>query len=891
MPLSAGTRLGPYEIQSPVGAGGMGEVYRARDTRLERTVALKVIAPAVAAAADLRERFEREARAVSQLNHPNICTLHDIGHDGGVDYLVLEYLDGEPLDQRLQAGPLPLEQAFPMAIQICDALDKAHRAGIVHRDLKPGNVFLVRGASASAPPVAKLLDFGLAKVLPAASGAGVSLTGTPTVTTPLTAQGTILGTFQYMAPEQLEGADADARTDIWAFGCVLYEMLTGRKAFAGRTHASLISSIMSAQPAALTELQPDAPAVLDRVIRTCLAKDPAERFQTAHDLLLQLRWMQSGGADAERPVVPPSRHGIRPMMFAAGVAGAVIIAAAATWWFTRAAPAVPPPVVRAIVELPTTQPFGLFGTRNLAISPDGTKVVFAAVDGDRPKLFVRPLDRFEPPARMTGTDEAFMPFFSPDGQWVGYFSAGKLRKIPLTGGASTVICDMTAPFGAAWAPDDTIIFANATTAVLMRVAASGGEPAPLTTLEQGETAHRWPAVLPDGSVLFAANMGGNWSEGRIVVHPVDGRPRRTVVQGGNAPQHVGSGHITFLRNGAVFAAGFDPKRLEVVGPPRQIADSVAALEDDGRAQYAVSRAGTLAYVSAIEGGVQRELMWVERDGRTHPLGVEPKAFDHPRISPDGRFVAITVRAENPDIWVLDLSRRTLSRVTDSPGEDESPVWTPDGKRITYASSPAGKPRTTYSKAPDGSGGEEEVITSKTHQHLSGWTPDGKMLVSEEIDPSFGIYVASPAEKSVKPFLQTRFTEVAAQVSPDGKWIAYVSNESGRPEVYVQSFPLPGSRMPISNDGGGEPRWAASGRELFYRAGDRMMAVPIEYTPLLRAGTPRVLFEGKFARIGWGQANYDVAPDGRRFLMIKGEEQALPTKIHLTLNWIRELETR
>jgi len=888
MSLTPGTRLGPYEIQASIGAGGMGEVYKARDTRLDRTVAIKVISPLVAGSPELRDRFEREARTVSQLNHPNICTLHDVGHDSATDYLVLEYLDGESLADRLSKGPLAFDQALAIAMQICDALDKAHRAGIVHRDLKPGNVFLVRGATASAPPVAKLLDFGLAKMSTAVGPGGsgtINLTSPPTVTTPLTTQGTILGTFQYMAPEQLEGDEADARTDIWAFGCVLYEMLTGKKAFAGRTHASLISSIMGAQPVALAEAVPQAPPALDHVVRTCLAKDPAERFQTAHDLLLQLRWIATGGAQAAAAGGGTAAPRLNRVTAAAVVAGIAAVSAAATWALTRPVPAPPSPPLRATIDVSAGGGVVPFAPA-LALSPDGSRIVYAGAGRESVNLMMRPLDRFGPPSIMPGTKDGFMPFFSPDGAWLAFFADGRIRKMSASGGAALPIATAV-PFGAVWTPSG-IVFTDNLSGPLKRVSVEGGEPVAVTSLASGETSHRWPDVLPDGSIVFAANVGSSWDDARIVVQPADGQPRREIAPAGTAPKYVRSGHIAFARSGVLYAVPFDVKSLEVTGPAREVQDPVSSFGSDGRAYYAVTATGSLIYLEAKPESSARALVWVDRNGKVEPTGIEGRAFEHPRISPDGTRIALTIRDANSDIWTIDIARRALTRVTFEAGEDESPVWTPDGRYVTYAATRSAQPRATYRKPADNSGAEERLFVTKTHQHLSGWTPDGKILISEEADPTFGLYVGTLGDKIVKSYLQTQFAEAAAQVSPDGTWILYSSNESGRTEVYAQAFPGPGGRVSVSVDGGGEPRWAPNGREIFYRQGDRMMAVPVEYTPALKAGQPKVLFEGRFTRIGWATANYDLSPDGKRFLMIKGEDTAPPTQIHLVVNWADEL---
>jgi eukaryotic-like serine/threonine-protein kinase len=889
MSIPTGTRLGPYEILVPIGAGGMGEVYKAKDTRLDRTVAVKVISPLIASAPELRERFEREARAVSQLNHPHICTLHDVGHDADTDYLVLEFLDGETLASRLARGSLPLDQALSTGMQICDALDKAHRAGIVHRDLKPGNIFLVRGATASAPPIAKLLDFGLAKLTPASQGASaavsINLTSPPTVTTPLTTQGTILGTFQYMAPEQLEGDEADTRTDIWAFGCVLYEMLTGKKAFAGRTHASVISSVMASQPAPIGESLPDAPPVLDHVIRTCLAKDPAERFQTAHDLLLQLRWI-GGGAPVSAPrTAMPVRS--RRWVSLATVAAVAVLSAAVTWWVMRPRAAEPAAAVRSVIDLAGGLPVATFGSYSLAVSPDGRRLIYSGTAGEGQQLVVRSLDLFDAPAPIPNTPGGTMPFFSPDGAWIGYFEAGRLLRIAASGGAPLEICRGVAPFGAAWLTDGRIVFTDTPGGPLKRIAMNGGQAEIVTALDTGETSHRWPSPLPDGSFVFAAVTSGSWSEARIVVQPADGRPRRVISEAGTAPRYVDSGHLVFVRAGGMYAVPFDLARLEATGTAVQLKDTPLVNDSDGRAHYGVSTTGTLAYVKRWAESNARKLVWVARDGKVQPAGIEGRPFEHPRISPDGTRVALTVRDATIDVWTADLARHALTRITFDPNEDESPVWTPDGLRITYAATRAGQPRATYWKPADNSGPEERIATSTTHQHLSGWTPDGKTLISEEIDTTFGLYTFTRGEQGLKTLPQTPFAESAAEISPDGKWILYTSNESGRAEVYAQAFPGPGGRVAISVDGGGEARWSRDGREIFYRQGDRMMAVPVAYKPQLSPGTARMLFEGRYARIGWASANYDVSKDGR-FLMIVGEESALPAQFNLVTGWTDEL---
>jgi len=893
MSLTPGARLGPYEIVAAIGAGGMGEVYKARDTRLDRTVAIKIIGDDLAGTPDLRDRFEREARTISQLNHPGICTLHDVGREGDVSYLVLEFIDGETLASRISRGPMPPEEALPVAIAVCEALDAAHRLGIVHRDLKPGNIMLARtakhGASGRAGQ-AKLLDFGLAKLAQGVAPPPGGATLAPTITTPLTARGSMIGTFQYMAPEQLEGAEADVRSDIWAFGCVLYEMVTGRRAFDGKSQATLISAILATEPPSLASIQPLASTALDYTVRTCLAKDPEERFQNAHDLLLQLRWIATAGSEAGAPAVVATRRRSRSrLQLAAAVAATVVLTGVPVWWVSSSTDSPAPAPLRADVMLPPGTFMVPSVTRNIALSPDGTKLVFVSVAGDEFRLRVRDLSTGAT-RPITGTEAGVMPFFSPDGQWIGFSAGGKLRKAPLAGGPAAIICDVPGVFGAAWAPDDTIIFAGGPGRPLMRVPASGGEPTALTTIEEGEFDHRWPAVLPDGqAVLYAASTAGGVAEGKIVLQPLDGGARTVVAHGGTSPLYVSTGHLLFVRDSTLHAQPFDLRSRSVHGTARAMVENVGHAVSDGRAQYAVSATGLLAYVEGQQVAPQRTLVWVTRDGEVQPLPVEQRAFDHPRLSPDGRYAAVTVRDPDPDVWTIDLSRMTLSRFTFEQGEEESPVWSPDSRRITFSASRIGKPRQTLSKAIDGSGSEEELFTTTRHQHLGGWTPDGQTLLTEEVEVNWTLFAGNRSTKSWTPLTSSRFAANGVQVSPDGRWIAYSTNEGGTHEVYVQAFPGPGSRAQVSSRGGTEPRWSPAGDELFYRAGDRMMAVSIRTTPTLVVETPRVLFEGRFARMGWGQANYDVTRDGKRFLMVQGLDEALPTSFKVIANWFEELK--
>jgi len=902
--MQPGTRIGPYEILEPLGKGGMGEVYRARDTRLDRIVAIKVMGELVAGTPESRERFEREARAISQLNHANICTLYDVGNQDGVSYLVLEYLEGETLGSRIARGALAPAEALPIAIAICEALDKAHRQGIIHRDLKPGNVMLVKpgvakqtAAQASRGQAqVKLLDFGLAKIATAnaASPPGATPAGTAlglsmpvTQTTPLTLQGTILGTFQYMSPEMLEGSEADARADIWAFGCLLYEMLTGRKTFDGKTQASLISAILATEPAPLATVQPLTPPALEHAVKTCLEKDPNERYQSAHDLLLQLKWVASAGSQAGVAAPLAARRRLRgAARLAATVAAAVILTAAGVW--SVAVPAPPPSVMlRSTIQLPPGMEFNIYSAGNLAISADGSRIVYGGFTIDTPVLMLRNAGSAASSV-LSGTEGGVMPFFSPDGGWIGFFSGGRLKKIQIAGGAAVDIAAMPAPFGAVWLADNTIVYAAAIEGGLSRISADGGTATPVTTLEPGETSHRWPAALPDGSLVFAAGVGRSWSDARLVVQPADGSARKALPVAGSGPVFVPSGHLLFVQSRTLFAAPFDPKRREVTGGATPIIQSVLMNDGDGRAAFAVSKAGTAVWITSTFAYDHRKLVWVDLSGKVTPVGVPDRTYELPRISPDGRFATVTVREDDPDIWVIDLSRMTLTRLTTEGGEDESAVWSPDSTRVTFASTRNGKRETRWKPA-DGSGPEQLLFASPRHQHLAGWSPDGRILLTEDGMPTgWDLFLGSMQTKEVTPFLEDRFSKAGAQISPDGRWLAYSSNESGRTEIYVRGFAGQGGRTPISNDGGSEPRWARDGRTLYFRDGAQMMAVPVQTGQTFTPGTPRVLFEGSYARLGWAQANYDVAPGGRGFLMIKGNSQGLPTSIDVATHWFEQL---
>ena len=678
MSLATGTRLGAYEILGLIGAGGMGEVYKARDTRLERIVAIKVLPEHLSQNRERRERFEREARAVSSLNHPRICTLYDVGHDEGIDFIVMEFIEGETLAARLEKGPLSVEEALEIGAGIADGLDNAHRQGVVHRDLKPGNVMLT-------VPGVKILDFGLAKFATSDPIQNVSalsgLSGLPTQAKPLTTEGSIIGTLHYMAPEQLEGHEVDARSDIFAFGALLYEMVTGRKAFEGKSQASLISAIMSSDPPPVSQLQALSPPALDHVVRTCLAKNPNERWQTSGDVFRQLKWIREGGSQPS--VAAPVGAARSSILIWASIAAALALGAivGAFAWSLR--PDAPARIVRFVATPPSAAPLDTASPDgDLAITPDGTRIVYAALHEGRRQLVVRALHELEA-ATLAGLGEGLRaPFISPDGNWVGYFNDRLLRRVSILGGPPVTICTLPggSSRGASWGRDGTIVFATGALSGLWRVPAGGGEPEEITLTGAAYENHVLPEILPGGeAVLFTVTREavGNVENNQIAVASlVDGEPR-ILIPGGSNPCYASSGHIIYGVNGTLRAVGFDLARLEVTSAPAPVLSGVVT-KAGGATNFGISDDGSLVYVAGrMGGGAQRVLVWIDRNGREEVLTAEPRAYTSPRISPDGSRLALDVRDQESDVWIWDFARETLSRFTFGPSVDGRPVWSPD----------------------------------------------------------------------------------------------------------------------------------------------------------------------------------------------------------------------
>jgi eukaryotic-like serine/threonine-protein kinase len=885
MTLSSSTRLGPYEIRAPLGAGGMGEVYRARDTRLDRTVAIKVLPSHLSGNDEFRQRFEREARAVSSLNHPHICTLYDVGHQDGIDYLVMEFIEGESLADRLAKGALPAEQVLRYAIQIADALDKAHRASIVHRDLKPGNIMLTKSG-------AKLLDFGLAKLQGSGSGLVSGLTSLPTERHSLTGEGTILGTFQYMAPEQLEGKEADHRSDIFAFGAVVYEMATGKKAFTGKSQASLISAIMASEPPSISTTQPMSPPGLDRVVKTCLAKDPDDRWQTAHDVMLELKWIVEGGSQTGAPAAAPALRKNRERL--AWIAAALLgLGLLVSLPFTLAHFGHGPVDVRALrfdVPLPEKATLG-----SIALSPDGQRLAFVAADSlGKGVLYLRPLDSLNTQP-LPGTDGASHPFWSPDSRFIGFFAQGKLKKIEAAGGPPQALCNAPQGRGGTWNRDGVIVFAPNPVDGLYRVSAAGGEPSPLTTPDQSrqETSDRWPQFLPDGRSFLYFTLSGAPATQGIYAGSLDSKETKRLLGTDSSAVYASPGYLLFRREGTLMAQAFDPKKLNLTGEPFSIAEHVGA--GPYYTYLTISENGVLAYHSGDPAKTQ--LVWFDRGGKQLGVIGSPGDYFDPALSPDGKRIAfdsIDPQTSNRDLWVLELTRGTTSRLTVDPAGDWFPVWSPDSSRIVFSSGRGGI-YDLYQKAASGAGSDGLLLKSSNSKFPIDWSMDGRFILYDSYDAKSkaDIWVLPlEGDRQPFPFLQTEFNEQQARFSPNGKWVAYTSDESGTTQVYVQSFPISGSKWQVSTGGGDQPRWWRDGQELFYLAADgKLMTVAVKAETVFEAGITKPLFEMHSPTVAGipFQNSYAVTADGQRFLVRSAMEQTTSTAITVLVNWTAELK--
>ena len=885
MPLTTGHRLGPYEILALIGAGGMGEVYKARDTRLDRAVAIKVLPEKLAQNPEYRQRLEREARAVAALNHPHICTLHDIGQQDGIDFLVFEYLEGETLAARLAKGPIPFEESLRYMVQVADALDKAHRKELTHRDLKPGNIMLTKAG-------AKLLDFGLAKT---AARAPAGMTQLPTADAGLTVSGAILGTLHYMSPEQLQGNPVDARSDIFSFGVVLYEMATGAKAFPGTNLASVIAAILTVEPKSISVLDPMSPPALDRAVKKCLAKDPDDRWQSAADLGSQLQWLSESTVPSTPLAQRRDRKGaVLPWLVAATLAALLL----AVTLFRRA------PEPAETTRFPVFPPEKASFAGSFSLSPDGRRLACRVTMPDGTLMFaLRSMDSLA--ARpLPGTEEGTYSFWSPDSRFLAFFAGGKLKKIDVAGGPAQTLCD-TSGVGGAWTRDGVIIFGRPSGG-LQRVAAEGGVPAPVTSLDASrqENAHLAPRFLPDGRHFLYLVRSTQREQNGIYVGSLDAKPeaqpRQRHVETDTQAEYVpdrrgGPGYLLFLREATLMAQPFDPAGLRLTGSAVPVAEQVGAVPY--LATFSASTNGTLAYRS---GAFSTQLAWFDREGR--PLGPVGPLGDHrdPALSPDQQRVAFSRHdAGTADIWLLELARGAASRFTFHPALDSSSVWSPDGRRIVFASQRDG-PGNLYVKLASGAGGEELLLKSAEQMWPVDWSSDGRFVLYVSVGPKSAedLWVLPAAEggagpegapRKPVPFAQTQFRERQGAFSPDGRWIAYISDESGRGEVYVQASPGAASgasgKWQVSTTSGANPRWRPDGKELFYIAGRKMMTVDVKTAgSSFERGVPRPLFDVRTVFTPAVGNHFAVSQDGRRFLINGPAEETAVTPITVVMNW-------
>ena len=879
MNLSAGTKFGPYEIESPLGEGGMGEVYRARDVRLDRTVAIKVLVSHLSSSLELKQRMDREARAISALNHPHICQLYDIGSQDGTDYLVMEFLQGETLAERLRKGPLPLLEVLKIAIAIADALTVAHRQGIVHRDLKPGNIMLTRAG-------AKLMDFGLAKATSPTLGISGSsaplLSGarTRSEASPLTTAGAIIGTIQYMAPEQLEGKDADSRSDLFALGAILYEMVTGTRPFGGRSQISVASAILEKEPDPITTSHPLTPPVFEQVVATCLAKNPDDRFQSAHDLKLQLKWISEGNTFVAKPS-EQRRTQRESILMAVACTLVLLIIASVIWWRTSR-----PTKQTAYFSAPLP-----FSARDLAVSPNGHTVAVVGRDSERKNL----LWIYEPGApqakAIPNTEGANFPFWSPDGKSLGFFADGRLKRLDLSGGPVQTLCEAPTGRGGAWNKDGVIVFTPSGQLGfgLYRIAASGGSPTQITfpDREHAEDSHRWPVFLPDGNhfLYLAMDLSGRKVLSSIFVGALNSNEKHFITQARANAAYAPPGYLLFYRDQTLFAQRFDAKKLELSGEPTPVLTEIEYLPRIQRAVFASSESAVLvAQRSSGETGAS-QLLWFDRKGQQVGVATKPGIYGNISLSPNGKFVAADAMdsaTTNTDLWTYDLERENAKRLTFDPAIDSTPLWSPDSTRLVFTSDRAQK-FNLYVKNADGSQEEQLIPQEGPDRYPLDWSRDGKYVIYQRGSDLWGVTFP---ELTATLFLKAASAPNGARFSPDSKWVAYASNESGRWEIYVTSFPAAHGKWQVSNAGGEQPKWRSDGKELFYLAPDgKIMATPVTIGANFDAGSPVALFQANPREMVATSERfaYDVRKDGQRFLINTQLKSAL-TPMSVVMDW-------
>ena len=891
MALTPGTRLGPYQVTAKIGEGGMGEVYQARDTKLDRDVALKVLPEAFTADPDRLARFEREAKVLASLNHPNIGSIYGLEEADGVKALVLELVEGPTLADRIKQGPIPIDETLPIAKQIAEALEAAHERGVIHRDLKPANIKVKDDGTV------KVLDFGLAKALQPDAGSDPSESPTISLTAAATQMGMVIGTAAYMAPEQAKGKAIDKRADVWAFGAVLYEMLTGTRVFAGGDVSDTLAYVLTKE-IDWTTLPATMPTALRHLLRRCLERDPKRRLRDIGDAWLELE--DPRVTEATQPpaagATPHLRVWQRPLVIVLIVAGIAALSSVAVWTLRRPAPRA---VARTTISIPATQALAFATETSIAITPDGSHVIYRATVDNQSALFVRPMEALEA-TRLPGLSGPLRaPFISPDGGWVGFFGSRTIEKVTIRGGPPIAICELPGGTsrGASWGPDDTIVFATSNPETgLWRVSAGGGEPEQLTipNAEQGEFDHVAPYFLPSGdAVLFAITSAGGPDTAQIALLSLDTGQVEVLIPGGSGPRYVASGHIVYAAAGTLRAVGFDLDRREVTSDPFPVLDDVRAAALSGAAEIAVADNGTLVYVRG-SAGESIELTWVDRDGREEPIGADAAAYLDPKLSPDGTKVALRILAnDGMDLFVYDLARNNLSRLTFAPEGNCCPLWSPDGERILFASTRAAGPANLYQKNADGTGEVERLTESPRHQIPFTWSPDGETVLF------YGAgsvqMLTMDVERTTSSLFQAPGTTLQFALSPDGRWLAYQSNENGRFDIYVRPFPdVDGGIWKVSASGGQYPVWSADGSEIFFLAGDSVMAVPITAGEKFIWDNPTVLFRGAFSADDPIYRSYDVASDGH-FLMRKRSAArsggVTGTEMVAVFNWFEELKAR
>ncbi len=879
-----GRKISHYNVTEKLGAGGMGEVYRATDTKLNRDVALKVLPEEFARDTDRMARFKREAQVLASLNHPNIASIYGLEEPDGIRCLVLELVEGPTLAERIAAGPLPLKEALEIARQIAEALEAAHEQGIIHRDLKPANVKVKKDGSV------KVLDFGLAKALESPQSEA-DIANSPTLSVAATQAGVILGTAAYMSPEQARGQAVDKRADIWAFGVVLYEMLAGKQAFTGDTISDVLASVLK-NDIGWEVLPAKLPHRIRNLLRRCLQGERRKRLQAIGEARITIEeYLEDPTRDAaaERGAAEFPGAAWRRVLPWTAVGLLAVVVTLQIVSTLREPTNAPTKSARFSVNLPEDTSLAVDDLA-VAVSPEGSRLAYVGRQGNTNRVYVREMTSIEAEV-LPGTEGATNPFFSPDGRWLGFFAGGKLKKVSVEGGAPLVLADAQWGHGT-WTASDDIIFTPSYNTGLYRIPAAGGPPEELTipNKDVGTLGHWWPHALPDGKSVLFTIFSTPVATSKIAVLSLETGKLKVVLEGANFASYTPTGHLLFVRSPALYAVPFDLSGWEITGTPVPVLEDVPLNPANGNSQLGISRDGTMAYIPASVVDAERLLVWVDRQGRWVPALPQPRRYSTPALSPDGKQLAVTITQEKRDIWIYHWERETLTRLSFGAANQQLPLWHPNGDRVVFMSEqPVWD---LYWKPVDGSSPEEPLLVSEMDKRPYSFSSRGNILAYSVADPKTleDIWVLPLGQESKpRPFLQTEFIESNPTFSPNSRWLAYESNESGRREIYVQEFPGPGGKWLVSTDGGNTPVWSRNGRELFYRNGDKMMVVEIKAGNRFSAGSPRTLFEGKFHE--WRRhRSFDVTPDGQRFIMVKVPPESEPRHLVVILNWFDELQS-